>query len=91
MKLVAIAQRGAQRDYFDIYALGRECFSLAAMLKAYQEKYAVQDVGRVLYSLTWFDDADREPLPTLLWDVTWDACKAAIRAWVRAFTGGSAP
>jgi len=56
------------------------------MLKAHQEKYAVQDIGRVLYSLTYYDDADLEPSPVLLWDLTWDACKAAIRMWVQQIT-----
>jgi hypothetical protein len=83
---VAVAQRGAKRDFVDVYALGMGQFSLADMLNAYQKKYSVHDIATLLYSLTYFDDADREPMPTLLWDLTWDACKATIRTWVQQVT-----
>ncbi|MFV2069157.1 MAG: nucleotidyl transferase AbiEii/AbiGii toxin family protein [Pirellulales bacterium] len=87
MKLVAVAQRGAKKDFLDVYALGMKAYSLADMLGAYRQKYDLQDISRVLYSLTYFDDADREPMPTLLWDSTWEACKAAIRTSVQQVTG----
>ena len=51
---------------------------MTEMLAAYRKKYAVQDISRVLYSLTYFDDADAEPMPVLLWDLTWDACKRTV-------------
>lgn len=87
MKLVAIAQRGSKKDFLDIYALGRQQFSLAEMLQAYKQKYAVDDVARILCSLTYFDDAEQEPMPLLLGDFSWDDCKEAIRAWVKCEAG----
>lgn len=87
MKLVAIAQRGSKKDFFDIYALGLDQFSLAQMLQAYQEKYGVDDVSRILCSLTYFEDAEQEPNPVLLGDLSWDACKETIRAWVKQVAG----
>ena len=84
MKLVAVAQRGSKKDFVDIYALGQQQFSLAEMLQAYQEKYDVDDIARILCSLTYFDDADQEPNPLLQGDFSWDDCKQTIRAWVKA-------
>jgi nucleotidyltransferase AbiEii toxin of type IV toxin-antitoxin system len=83
MKLVAIAQRGSKKDFIDIHALGLQRFSLAQMLEAYQEKYGVDDVARILCSLTYFEDAEQEPTPMLLGDFSWDDCKETIRGWVK--------
>ncbi len=35
------------------------------------------------YALAYFDDADRERTPRLLWDVTWRTMKETIQHWVR--------
>jgi hypothetical protein len=83
MKLAAVAQRGAKKDFVDVYALGRKCFSLRQMLRFYQEKFAAHDIAHLLYSLAYFDDADQERLPRLLWDVSWRDMKETIRSWLR--------
>jgi hypothetical protein len=83
MKLAALAQRGTRKDFVDVYALGSQGFSLSKMLGFYQKKYAVQDVAHVLYSLAYFQDADRERMPRLLWHVNWRTIKKAIRDWLR--------
>jgi len=87
MKLVAIAQRGSKKDFYDILVLGREQFSLAEMLRAYQEKYGVDDVARILCGLTYFEDAEQEPDPLLLGDLSWEDCKQTIRVWVKREVG----
>lgn len=87
MKLAAVAQRGAKKDFVDIYALGNRSCSLQQMLCWYQEKYAVNDVAHVLYSLAYFEDADRQRTPRLLWDANWQAIKKTIRRWLRRVTG----
>lgn len=81
MKLAAVAQRGSKKDFVDIFALGQR-FALADMLGFYRAKYGLKDVGHVLVALSYFDDADRERLPTLLrrWD--WSTMKTTIRRWV---------
>jgi hypothetical protein len=56
------------------------------MLKWYQEKFAVEDVAHLLYSLAYFDDADRERLPRMLWDVHWRTMKETIRTSLRSVT-----
>ena len=79
MKLAAVAQRGAKKDFVDVYALLRRTCSLPQMLRWYQEKFAVDDVAHVLFSLAYFDDAERERTPRLFWKVNWRTIKETIR------------
>ena len=87
MKLAAVAQRGSKKDFVDVFALGQR-FALADMLDFYRAKYGLKDVGHVLVALAYFDEADRERLPSLLrrWD--WSTMKATIRRWVGDATRG---
>ncbi|HWY87748.1 MAG TPA: nucleotidyl transferase AbiEii/AbiGii toxin family protein [Gemmataceae bacterium] len=86
MKLAAVAQRGAKKDFVDVYALGRRSCSLRQMLGWYQEKYSIQDIAHLLYSLAYFDDAEKERMPRLLWDMNWRKMKETMRRWLRAVT-----
>ncbi len=83
MKLSAIAQRGARKDFCDIYALGTKVFTLQEMLNFYQKKYGIKDVGSVLYGLVYFDDAEEEKMPRMLWNVRWNEIKKTILGWVK--------
>lgn len=87
MKLSAIAQRGSRKDFVDLYALGSKHCSLAQMLELYARKFSIEDIAHVLYSLSYFDDADREPMPNMLWKIDWEAAKRAIQGWVREIAG----
>ena len=87
MKLAAVAQRGAKKDFFDLYALTRAHRPLAELLPLYREKYDTADLAHLLYALTYFDDADPQPTPTLLWDVTWPEVKTAVRTAAREVAG----
>jgi len=83
MKLSAIVQRGSKKDFVDLFALGREGFRLPDMLGWYRTKFGIEDMGHVLYALAYFDDADTERMPRMLWEVEWKEVKDAIRAWTR--------
>ena len=83
MKLSAIVQRGSKKDFVDLFALGREGFKLPDMLDWYRMRFAIEDLGHVLYALAYFDDADAERMPRMLWKVEWTEVKEAIRAWTR--------
>ena len=83
MKLAAVAQRGSKKDFVDVFALGQR-FGLADMLGFYRGKYGVKDVGHVLVALAYFDDADRERMPTLLRRWSWPTMKATITPLGRA-------
>ena len=79
MKLSAIAQRGAKRDFVDVYALLRSVASLDEMIEAYKRKFSISDAGSVLMGLSYFDDAENEPMPVTRTAVTWEEMKAVIR------------
>jgi hypothetical protein len=83
MKLSAIAQRGARKDFCDIYALGIKYRPLREILGLYKRKFRVKDIGPVLYGLSYFDDAESEPMPRMLWDVNWRTIKSVIQDWVK--------
>ncbi len=83
MKLSAIAQRGARKDFCDIYTLGKKSFSLSQMLSFYRNKFSIRDIGSVLYGLVYFDDAESERMPRMLLDVSWREIKNTILGWVK--------
>ena len=83
MKLSAVAQRGSRKDFLDIYALLLRHRPLSEMLDLYRRKYAVADVGHVLIALSYFEDADREPSPLLLWQIDWKTVKRDVAARVK--------
>jgi len=85
MKLSAIAQRGSRKDFVDLFALGRHGFSLADMLRWYNEKFEVRDVGHLLYALVYFDDAEAERMPAMISKMSWREIKRTIQAWVKAY------
>jgi hypothetical protein len=80
MKLSAVAQRGARKDFVDVFALGRNGLRLREMLRLYQEKYETGDVAHVLAGLSYMDDAEREPMPKMLAPIEWNEVKAALRS-----------
>lgn len=53
------------------------------MLGWYQEKFNVQDLGHVLYSLVYFADAEAEPMPRMIWDVDWQQVKKTLQEATR--------
>ncbi len=83
MKLSAITQRGSRKDFIDLYALGRMGQTLPDMLAWYREKFRTEDVGHVLYALTYFDDAETERMPRMIWQDSWKQIKQTIQDSVR--------
>lgn len=70
MKLSAIAGRGAKKDFYDIFFL-LEKYDLKKMLDLYKRKFATDNLFHLLKSLTFFDDADKDPKPILLKKTEW--------------------
>lgn len=65
MKLVAIAHRGLRRDFWDLHALlTTGAIALGDALDAYLRRFnkSEPDLYHVLRSLTFFDDAEHEPV-----------------------------
>lgn len=77
MKLSAITGRGTKKDFVDLYFL-LQYFTLHQMLSFYEEKYADGSIFMVLRSLSYFDDAEEDPMPRMLNKVTWEKVKSKI-------------
>lgn len=83
MKLAAVAQRGDRKDFVDVYALAREHRPLGELISLYRERYEVRDSGHLLYALAYFDDAERAPMPRMLWKVDWVEVRESLERRVR--------
>jgi hypothetical protein len=72
MKLDAIGSRGARRDFVDLYVAAQAC-GLPAIFEWFAAKYAAAPYNRahLLKALTYFVDAEQEPLPDMLVPLDW--------------------
>lgn len=77
MKLGAICGRGARKDFYDIACL-LERYSLRQMLDWYRAKHPQHELFPVLKSLVYFDDAEDQPEPHMLWPIAWGEVKERI-------------
>lgn len=73
MKLSAVTNRGAKKDFYDIFFLLKQ-HSFAQLCEWYKQKFRTNNLFMLLKSLTYFDDAEATGMPVLLgkepgWDV----------------------
>ena len=73
MKVSAIASRGTKRDFIDLYVSAQR-FGLTEVLQLFDRKYAQTHYSRIhiLKSLTFFGDAEKDPLPHMLMPLAWE-------------------
>jgi Nucleotidyl transferase AbiEii toxin, Type IV TA system len=83
MKINAIGGRGAKKDFVDIFALGQRGIALSQMISWFVEKFGVRNTYHTINSLSYFEDADKQPMPPLLWSMNWRSVKKTIREWVK--------
>jgi len=86
LKVIAIGGRASRKDFVDLYFLLHNGVSLDSILALMQKRFTKIDYNayHLLKSLTWFDEADREPMPAMIRKVEWHEVKNAIIAAVRA-------
>lgn len=77
MKLSAVAQRGSKKDFYDLAELLKH-YALKELTQFYFSKYGEENQFYLLKSLSYFDDAEEEPLPRPLNAMTWDDVKSHI-------------
>ncbi len=82
MKLSAVTNRGAKKDFYDLQALIQH-LGLPELLRIYQAKYPNHDSLIMLRSLIYFEDAESQPDPLSLTATTWPEIKQAISTAVR--------
>lgn len=88
MKLIALAQRGTKKDFFDIDALINSGWPLEAMFETMERKFANVRYNKmhILKSVTFFEDAEGDEQPRSLTGATWSEVKERIRSKVAEFT-----
>ena len=82
MKISAIINRGTKKDFIDIHFLLQK-MSLNHILDLYDQKYPDGSRFIAIKSLTYFEDAEDDPMPFMFNDITWDNVKASIITEVR--------
>ena len=87
MKLSAISGRGSKKDFIDLYFLLTQ-FKLSDLLEKFQVKYGREssNIYHLLKSLVYFDDAENQPSPVMLKQVSWSEVKNFIIDQVKIST-----
>jgi len=77
MKIVAVSQRGKRRDFIDLYWYSTHEEPLLEVIKKLQVQYpsVAHDYHHILKSLTYFADAEEDPMPQLFFEVDWQKIK----------------
>jgi predicted nucleotidyltransferase component of viral defense system len=86
MKLSAIAQRGAKKDFFDLYFL-LKTYNFDQLFTFFRLKFPSIDIFHILRSLIYFDDAENEADPKKIINISWKTVKAEITKSVKQFSG----
>lgn len=78
MKLAAISGRGSRKDFIDLYVLLRDKPPLKDYFALLPRKYTPDRVNtyHILKNLTYFEDAEKEPMPRMFEPFDWGECKA---------------
>lgn len=85
-KLITISMRGSKKDFIDLYFLLKE-FDLNKMFEMLEEKYTDTSYNKlhILKSLTYFDDAELQPMPRMQKNISWEQIKNYITTEVKKF------
>ena len=78
MKVAAIIGRGTKKDFIDLYFLLKQ-FSLKELLELYLQKYPDGSLFIALKSLSYFEDAEADPMPVMFEHIEWTDVKSFIR------------
>ena len=79
MKLFAVTKRGSKKDFFDIFQLAQE-LGPKKMIENFSNKYGEDKIWMMHLSLTFFDDADKEEDPKLLFpESSWEKVKKYMK------------
>ncbi|MFQ5792108.1 MAG: nucleotidyl transferase AbiEii/AbiGii toxin family protein [Acidobacteriota bacterium] len=76
MKLSAIQSRGTKRDFVDLYVASKQ-YPLADLIGLFERKFAAlrYNIVHLMKSLTYFEDAEKDPPPDLLVGISWEEVK----------------
>ncbi|MFA5777588.1 MAG: nucleotidyl transferase AbiEii/AbiGii toxin family protein [Parcubacteria group bacterium] len=79
MKIDAISSRGSKKDFVDLYFL-MEKYNLTDLIEFFEKKFKNIKYNKlhILKSITFFDDAENEPVPVMLKKIGWEDVKNRI-------------
>jgi len=77
MKIIAVSQRGRKRDFLDLFWYVKNIAPLVSVVKKLPQQYptVAHDFHHIIKSLTYFADAEEDPMPQLFFEVTWAEIK----------------
>lgn len=84
MKLSAITNRGTKKDFIDYYFL-LKTYSLKELLDLYVRKFSDAQLFTAIKSLTYFQDAEADPMPRMTENLDWENVKKSIVDTVNAY------
>ncbi|MBC7251250.1 MAG: nucleotidyl transferase AbiEii/AbiGii toxin family protein [Anaerolineae bacterium] len=85
MKLAAIGQRGAKRDFVDLYQICHHGYKLDDLLRCMPDKFpkVTYPSYHLLRALAYFEDAEAEPMPPMLIPLEWPTVRRFFEDEVR--------
>ena len=88
MKIIAISQRGRKRDFFDLYWCAKNIEPLENLVKRIKAQYpfVAHDYHHILKSLVYFEDAESDPAPDILFKAEWKEVKDFLKKEVLNIT-----
>lgn len=84
MKISAITNRGTKKDFIDLFFLLQN-YTLSELIGFYQQKYSDCQMFTVIRSLTYFEDAESDPMPSMLTAIKWSQVKITIQKAVESY------
>ena len=87
MKIIAIAQRGTKKDFIDLHMILSSGWNFEAIFDAVNRKFLDTNYNRMhlLKSLSYFDDAEEDPMPKMLKETSWGQVKRELERWVQEY------
>lgn len=78
MKIIALSQRGRKRDFIDLYWYAINVKPLDSVIEKLPRQYptVAHNYHHIIKSLTYFDDAEKDVMPVLFFNVTWKEIKS---------------
>ena len=88
MKLGAITNRGAKKDFIDLFYI-LQYYTVDKLCSMYMEKFKTRDLFALFRALTFFGDAEPMEMPVVLKDKTlkWPAVKKEIEKKIKDYLG----
>lgn len=77
MKWIALSQRGARKDFIDLYFICQQDVNLELLYQLMPKKFPGLNINyyHLVKSLSYFTDAERELMPVMRADFDWEIIK----------------